>query len=161
MKSSNGGVGSKPMKECCGHVCAVEFLTANKGPQQGEAVVFSCWCLNTLDHWTLTATCHGLRYQLSSGTSKHPITSHFGISNWLLAAATLRQFHLRTRPRRIHPLATATAFEPLASERAATTHEQGCRRKTPEFVLAFALTRGTYMHLCCVTAHQSQSLEFW
>ena len=62
-------------------VCAVEFLKANKGPQQGETVVFSCWCLNTLGHWTLTATCLGLGYQLSSWTSNHRNTSHFGISN--------------------------------------------------------------------------------
>ena len=54
----------------------------------------------------------------------------------------------------IHPLATATAFEPFALERAATSHKQGCRRKTPELVLA-KLMQNTYMHFCYLAACQS------
>ena len=48
----------------------------------------------------------------------------------------------------MHPQSSWSAFEPLDSERAATTHEQGCWRKTPEYVLAFTLIRCTYMHFC-------------
>ena len=54
----------------------------NNGPQQGEAVVFSCWCLNTLDHWTLTS-CLGL-------------LSSVKLDFESLHTSALQQFHLRT-----------------------------------------------------------------